>query len=44
MDPVEDTLQVEAFMDAKYRLQAIAREIHPNAQTELILERSKPAV
>jgi hypothetical protein len=29
-------------MDAKYRLQAIAREIHPNAQTELILERSKP--
>lgn len=43
MDPVEDTLQVESFMDTKRHLQAIAREIHPNAQTELILERSKPA-
>jgi hypothetical protein len=40
MDPVQNTLQMEAFMELKARVQAIARDIHPNAQTEVILERS----
>ena len=39
-DPLEDTLRVDAFMALKIRIQAIAREIHPNSQTEVILERA----
>jgi len=40
MDPAGDTLQVDAFMALKARLQTLARDIHPNAQIELILDRS----
>jgi len=40
MDPAEDTVKVEAFMAMKARLQALARDIHPNVQIELILNRS----
>jgi len=40
-DPLEDTLRVDAFMALKIRIQAIAREIHPNSQTEVILERAE---
>ena len=40
MDPAENTVQVDGFMALKARLQSLARDIHPNAQVELILDRS----
>ena len=39
MDPVEDTVHVDEFMAAKTKLRNISREVNPNTQTELILER-----
>ena len=39
IDPVEDTLQVDEFMAIKTRLRDIVRRVHPNTQTEVILER-----
>jgi hypothetical protein len=40
MDPVNDTLHVDEFMALKTKLQDISREVNPNTQTELILERA----
>ena len=40
IDPAEDTLQVDEFMAIKTRLRDIVRGVHPNAQTEVILERT----
>lgn len=40
MDPVKDTLHVDEFMALKTKLQDISREVNPNTQTELILERT----
>ena len=39
IDPAQDTLQVDEFMAIKARLRDIVREVHPNTQTEVILER-----
>lgn len=42
MDPIAETLQVDEVMGLKARLRKIAREVNPNTQTELILERPVP--
>jgi hypothetical protein len=39
MDPLKDTLHMDEFMALKTKLQDISREVNPNTQTELILER-----
>jgi predicted Co/Zn/Cd cation transporter (cation efflux family) len=39
MDPVKDTLHVDEFMAFKSKLQYISREVNPNTQLELILQR-----
>ena len=44
MDPAAEVLEVNAFMDLKARLQEIAREVHPQAVTELVLERKGRAL
>lgn len=41
VDPLEDNLQVDDFMARKAWLQAMAQEIYPNTQTELILKRQQ---
>lgn len=42
MDPIAETLQVDEVMGLKARLRKVAREVNPNTQTELILERPVP--
>jgi predicted Co/Zn/Cd cation transporter (cation efflux family) len=39
MDPIKATLHMNEFMAMKAKLQDISREVNPNTQTELILER-----
>lgn len=39
MGPVKDTLQMDEFLALKTKLQDIFREVNPNTQTKLILER-----
>jgi predicted Co/Zn/Cd cation transporter (cation efflux family) len=39
IDPVKDTLHVDEFMTFKTKLQDISREVNPNTQIELILQR-----
>ena len=39
IDSEEDTLHVDEFMAIKTRLRDIVRRVHPNTQTEVILER-----
>jgi len=40
MDPKEDTINVDEFMNIREKLSTIAQEVYENTQTDVILERS----